>query len=297
MSKIFDVAGDVVDETVDFVDENKEILAAIALAYATGGASAPATATTAEATALTAEAIAAEEAARIAAMEASKQAAMAETIAAAKTSGEIALANSPTTAINANAFMPTSMPVTQAYPELIGQVQPNALVTGSPTNIESIYPELRGQVDPMSNVVMKGADQPNLFQRGVTGLKEAGTAFMNDPIGATSRAFEEYRPKTPGEYFNTALTLSAGQNVINAINAPEQEQARPRSTTNTYEGPQAPKTYVTQPATLPLPTRYDVAKQQVSKTVGTPTSVGLLAVNNSPFYDFLKTNNLNRGIL
>jgi hypothetical protein len=297
MSKIFDVAGDVVDETVDFVDENKEILAAIALAYATGGASAPATATTAEATALTAEAIAAEEAARIAAMEASKQAAMAETIAAAKTSGEIALANSPTTAINANAFMPTSMPVTQAYPELIGQVQPNALVTGSPTNIESIYPELRGQVDPMSNVVMKGADQPNLFQRGVTGLKEAGTAFMNDPIGATSRAFEEYRPKTPGEYFNTALTLSAGQNVINAINAPEQEQARPRSTTNTYEGPQAPKTYVTQPATLPLPTRYDIAKQQVSKTVGTPTSVGLLAVNNSPFYDFLKTNNLNRGIL
>jgi hypothetical protein len=193
--------------------------------------------------------------------------------------------------------MPTSMPVTQAYPELIGQVQPNALVTGSPTNIESIYPELRGQVDPMSNVVMKGADQPNLFQRGVTGLKEAGTAFMNDPIGATSRAFEEYRPKTPGEYFNTALTLSAGQNVINAINAPEQEQARPRSTTNTYEGPQAPKTYVTQPATLPLPTRYDIAKQQVSKTVGTPTSVGLLAVNNSPFYDFLKTNNLNRGIL
>ena len=97
--------------------------------------------------------------------------------------------------------------------------------------------------------------------------------------------------------FNTALTLSAGQNVINAINAPEQEQARPRSTTNTYEGPQAPKTYVTQPATLPLPTRYDIAKQQVSKTVGTPTSVGLLAVNNSPFYDFLKTNNLNRGIL
>ena len=297
MSKIFDVAGDVVDETVDFVDENKEILAAIALAYATGGASAPATTATAEATALTAEAIAAEEAARIAAMEASKQAAMAETIAAAKTSGEIALANSPTTAINANAFMPTSMPVTQAYPELIGQVQPNALVTGSPTNIESIYPELRGQVDPMSNVVMKGADQPNLFQRGVTGLKEAGTAFMNDPIGATSRAFEEYRPKTPGEYFNTALTLSAGQNVINALNAPEQEQARPRSTTNTYEGPQAPKTYVTQPATLPLPTRYDLAKQQVSKTVGTPTSVGLLAVNNSPFYDFLKTNNLNRGIL
>jgi hypothetical protein len=290
MSKIFESAGDVVDDTVDFVTDNKEIIAAITLAYMTGGASATATAGTAEATALTAEAIAAEEAARIAAMEASKQAAMAETIAAGKTSGEVALAGSP-------GFLPNTMTVAQAYPELIGQVQPNTLVTGSPTNIESIYPELRGQVDPSSEVVMKSATQPNLFERGITGLKDAGTAFINDPIGSTSRAFEEYRPKTPGEYFTTALTLSAGGNVISALNPPEQEQARPRSTTNTYEGPQAPKTYVTQPATLPLPTRYDVAKQQVSKTVGTPTSVGLLAVNNSPFYDFLKTNNLNRGIL
>ena len=290
MSKIFEAAGDVVDDTVDFVTDNKEIIAAITLAYMTGGASTTATATTAEATALTAEAIAAEEAARIAAMEASKQAAMAETIALGKTSGEVALAGSP-------GFLPNTMTVAQAYPDLIGQVQPNALVTGSPTNIESIYPDLIGQVDPNSTVVMKGASQPNIFERGLTGLKDAGTAFVNDPIGSTSRTFEEYRPKTPGEYFTTALTLSAGGNVISALNPPEQQQAKPRSTTNTYEGPQAPKTYVTQPATLPLPTRYDAAKQQVSKTVGTPTNVGLLAVNNSPFYDFLKTNNLNRGIL
>ena len=292
MSKIFEAAGDVVDDTVDFVTDNKEIIAAITLAYMTGGASAPATAETAALTTaeLTAAEIAAAEAARIAAIETSKQAALAETIAAGKTSGEVALAGSP-------GFLPNTMTVAQAYPELIGQVQPNALVTGSPTNIESIYPDLIGQVDPNSTVVMKGASQPNIFERGLTGLKDAGTAFVNDPIGSTSRAFEEYRPKTPGEYFTTALTLSAGGNVISALNPPEQEQARPRSTTNTYEGPQAPKTYVTQPATLPLPTRYDVAKQQVSKTVGTPTNVGLLAVNNSPFYDFLKTNNLNRGIL
>ena len=292
MSKIFEAAGDVVDDTVDFVTDNKEIIAAITLAYMTGGASAPATAETAALTTaeLTAAEIAAAEAARIAAIETSKQAALAETIAAGKTSGEIALAGSP-------GFLPNTMTVAQAYPELIGQVQPNTLVTGSPTNIESIYPELRGQVASDSQVVNQGVTQPNIFERGLTSLKDAGTAFVNDPIGSTSRAFEEYRPKTPGEYFTTALTLSAGGNVISALNPPEQEQARPRSTTNTYEGPQAPKTYVTQPATLPLPTRYDVAKQQVSKTVGTPTNVGLLAVNNSPFYDFLKTNNLNRGIL
>ena len=290
MSKIFEAAGDVVDDTVDFVDENAEIIAAITLAYMTGGASTAATAGTAEATALTAEAIAAEEAARIAAMEASKQAAMAETIALGKTSGEVALAGSP-------GFLPNTMTVAQAYPELATQVGKNSAVFNPPTNIESVYPELTDQVAKGSQVVNQGAVEPNIFERGLTGLKDAGTAFINDPIGSTSRAFEEYRPKTPGEYFNTALTLSAGGNIISALNQPEQEQARPRSTTNTYEGPQAPKTYVTQPATLPLPTRYDVAKQQVSKTVGTPTNVGLLAVNNSPFYDFLKTNNLNRGIL
>ena len=297
MSKIFDVAGDVVDTTVDFVDDNKEILAAIALAYATGGASAPATATTAEATALTAEAIAAEEAARIAAMEASKQAAMAETIAAAKTSGEIALAESQAAKMIPASFVPSSMTATQATPSLGYEVAPNSLRVNPPTNIESVYPELTDQVARGSQIVNPGVTEPNIFERGLTSLKDAGTAFVNDPIGSTSRAFEEYRPKTPGEYFTTALTLSAGGNVISALNPPEQQQAKPRSTTNTYEGPQAPKTYVTQPATLPLPTRYDAAKQQVSKTVGTPTNVGLLAVNNSPFYDFLKTNNLNRGIL
>jgi hypothetical protein len=294
MGKIFEAAGDVVDSAVDVVTDNKEILAAIALAYATGGASVPATAT-AEATALTAAEltaaeIAAAEAARIAAIETSKQAALAETIAAAKTSGEVALAGSP-------GFVPNTMAASQAYPTLTGEVARGSAVFNPPTNIESIYPELRGQVATGSQVVNQGAVEPNIFERGLTGLKDAGTAFVNDPIGSTSRAFEEYRPKTPGEYFTTALTLSAGGNVISALQTPEQQTGTTRSTTNTYSGQQAPKTYVTQPATLPLETRYDTAKQQVSKTVGTPTNVGLLAVNNSPFYDFLRTNNINRGIL
>ena len=289
MSKIFEAAGDVVDDTVDFVTDNKEIIAAITLAYMTGGASAPATAGTAEATALTAEAIAAEEAARIAAMEASKQAAMAETIALGKTSGEVALAGSP-------GFLPNTMTAAQAYPELATQVGKNSAVFNPPTNIESVYPELTDQVAKGSQVVNQGAVEPNIFERGLTGLKDAGTAFVNDPIGSTSRAFEEYRPKTPGEYFTTALSLSAGGNLISAAQQPKQTTTT-RSTTNTYSGPQAPKTYVTQEATQPLDVKYDAAKQQVSRTVGTPTNVGLLAVNNSPFYDFLRTNNINRGIL
>jgi hypothetical protein len=292
MGKIFEAAGDVVDSAVDVVTDNKEILAAIALAYATGGTSTAATAaTTAEITAaeLTAAEIAAAEAARIAAIETSKQAALAETIAAAKTSGEVALAGSP-------GFLPNTMAASQAYAPLTGEVARGSAVFNPPTNIESVYPDLTDQVARGSQVVNQGVVEPNIFERGLTGLKDAGTAFVNDPIGSTSRAFEEYRPKTPGEYFTTALTMSAAGNVISGLQTPEQTGTT-RSTTNTYSGQQAPKTYVTQPATLPLETRYDTAKQQVSKTVGTPTNVGLLAVNNSPFYDFLRTNNINRGIL
>jgi len=291
MGKIFEAAGDVVDSAVDVVTDNKEILAAIALAYATGGASVPAEAAATTAEVATAEALAAEEAARIAAMEASKQAAMAETINAAKTSGEVALANT-----GSPAFLPNTMTASKAYPTLTGEVGRGSAVFNPPTNIESVYPDLTGQVATDSQVVNQGVTQPNIFERGLTAVKDAGTAFVNDPFGSTSRAFEEYRPKTPGEYFTTALTMSAGGNIISALQTPEQT-TKPRSTTNTYSGPQAPKTYVTQPATLPLETRYDTAKQQVSRTVGTPTSVGLLAVNNSPFYDFLRTNNINRGIL
>ena len=42
---------------------------------------------------------------------------------------------------------------------------------------------------------------------------------------------------------------------------------------------------------------YDKARQQVNGLLGSPSSVGLLAVNESPFYGFLKSNNLNRRII
>jgi hypothetical protein len=42
---------------------------------------------------------------------------------------------------------------------------------------------------------------------------------------------------------------------------------------------------------------YDKARQQVNGLLGSPSSLGLLAVNESPFYGFLKSNNLNRRIL
>ncbi|MDP7566990.1 MAG: hypothetical protein QF383_01225 [Flavobacteriales bacterium] len=42
---------------------------------------------------------------------------------------------------------------------------------------------------------------------------------------------------------------------------------------------------------------YANAKAKVSQTLGNPSSVGQLAVNQSPFYNWLKDNSLNKGIL
>ena len=42
---------------------------------------------------------------------------------------------------------------------------------------------------------------------------------------------------------------------------------------------------------------YTAAKAQVAKTLGSPSAVGQLAVNNSSFYNWLKTNSLDKGIL
>lgn len=276
MSKIFDVAGDVVDETVDFVDENKEILAAIALAYATGGASVPETTAAATAEATAAELTAAE----IAAAETAKQAAITESARVAAQNAAIAEGTYSQAAADA---------ATKAALDAKAATIPPSLNASNPFQ-SAFFGDVQG-ASPAA--IAEGASTTGIPSQGYFGV---GGKFA--PLEGTAADYAKTLiPKTPGEYFTTALTLSAGGNVINALNPPEQQQAKPRSTTNTYEGPQAPKTYVTQEATLPLPTRYDVAKQQVSKTVGTPTSIGLLAVNNSPFYDFLKTNNLNRGIL
>jgi hypothetical protein len=46
-----------------------------------------------------------------------------------------------------------------------------------------------------------------------------------------------------------------------------------------------------------LTTAYAAAKSKVAQTLGSPSAVGQLAVNQSPFYNWLKENSLNKGIL
>jgi len=46
-----------------------------------------------------------------------------------------------------------------------------------------------------------------------------------------------------------------------------------------------------------LASEYAAAKTKVKQTLGTPSAVGMLAVNDSPFFDFLQKHNLTKGIL
>jgi hypothetical protein len=274
MGKIFEAAGDVVDSAVDVVTDNKEILAAIALAYATGGASVPA------------EAAAATTAAELTAAEiAAAEAAAAASAAAAQTTAAQTAAQ--------NAAIQEGLYSAEAA---------NSLQSVQAANSANIIPPSINQGNPIQSAFFGDVQQVSqaAANEGATAVANQGYFGVGGKFAPLEGSAADYAktliPKTPGEYFNTALTMSAAGSLYDATQTPEQT-TKPRSTTNTYAGPQAPKTYVTQEATQPLETRYDTAKQQVSKTVGTPTNVGLLAVNNSPFYDFLRTNNINRGIL
>jgi hypothetical protein len=51
------------------------------------------------------------------------------------------------------------------------------------------------------------------------------------------------------------------------------------------------------PGAFNLTQQYAAAKAAVSQRLGTPTSVGQMAVSNSPFFNFLKDNSLDKGIL
>ena len=54
--------------------------------------------------------------------------------------------------------------------------------TPTPTTAVGTYPDLKGLVSPTSPVVNVGATQPNIFERGITSLREAGTNLMNNPL-------------------------------------------------------------------------------------------------------------------
>jgi hypothetical protein len=71
---------------------------------------------------------------------------------------------------------------TSTFSDLTGQVAPGSMVYNPPTTAAGIYPELTNMVSPTSNVVNVGAPQPNMFDRGITSIKDFGTNLMADPL-------------------------------------------------------------------------------------------------------------------
>ena len=71
----------------------------------------------------------------------------------------------------------------------------------TPATAVGTYPELKNLVSPTSPVVNVGATQPNIFERGITSLREAGTNLMNNPL------------ETIGKYASSAYQ-SAKENVV-----------------------------------------------------------------------------------
>lgn len=128
---------------------------------------------------------------------------------------------------------------------------------------------------------------------GVSAL--ADTIKANYLLGNIRNPFATW--SSPAQsYFNTlapASDSSGDSNASTQVSAPTQTISGVQ-----IESP-AQKFYNQQQQTgqLSFQNDYDAAKQKVNGLLGSPSSLGLLAVNESPFYDFLKSINLNRRII
>jgi hypothetical protein len=104
-----------------------------------------------------------------------------------------------------NSGVTQSLP-TSSFPDLTGQVAPGSMVYNAPTTAAGTYPSLGFEASPTSSVVNVGATQPNIFERGITSLQEAGTNLMNDPFGTIGK----YATSAYDTVKENALPLAAG---------------------------------------------------------------------------------------
>jgi len=95
---------------------------------------------------------------------------------------------------------------TSSFSDLTGQVAPGSMVYNPPTNAAGIYPELANQVAPTSSVINVGAQQPNIFEKGITSLREAGTNLISDPLGTIGK----YASSAYQSAKDNALPLATG---------------------------------------------------------------------------------------
>jgi hypothetical protein len=126
------------------------------------------------------------------------------------------------------------------------------------------------------------------------------TLAANYLLGNIANPFSTWTSPAGDWFAKNAQQASAYTQDSGGGDSGQQQAAAPTQTISgvEIESP-AQKFYNQQQQTgqLSFQSDYDAAKQKINGLLGSPSSLGLLAVNDSPFYDFLKSINLNRRII
>ena len=180
-------------------------------------------------------------------------------------------------------------------------------LTKSLDNIKSNskYNDLTSKIDLEGKTVAKDfQDAPleTFFKSGgvLGSITRAGyDQYKNNQVlellGYTGATIK-YNPDGSGDFNYTGYpTVNVSRDDVNTL-AP----MAPYAVQGTTPLPSVAQKYfdeLPQGSGLSFQAAYDAAKTKVNQTLGNPSAMGLLAVNESPFYDFLKIRGLDRRIL
>ena len=170
---------------------------------------------------------------------------------------------------------------------------------------DSKYNDLTSKIDLEGKTVAKDfQDAPieTFFKSGgiLGSIIRAGfDQYKNNQVlellGYTGKTIK-YNPDGSGDFNYTGYpNINVGRDEINNL-AP----MAPYAVQGTTPLPSVAQKYfdqLPQGSGLSFQAAYDAAKTKVNQTLGNPSAMGLLAVNESPFYDFLKIRGLDRRIL
>ena len=145
---------------------------------------------------------------------------------------------------------------------------------------------------PLETFVKSGGFLGSIIKSGYDQYKNNKVLELLGYTGATIK----YNPDGSGDFNYTGYpTVNVGRDEINNL-AP----MAPYAVQGTTPLPSVAQKYfdeLPQGNGLSFQAAYDAAKTKVNQTLGNPSAMGLLAVNESPFYDFLKIRGLDRRIL
>jgi len=170
---------------------------------------------------------------------------------------------------------------------------------------DSKYNDLTSKIDVEGKTLAKDfQDAPIetfLKSGGILGsiIRSGYDQYKNNQVlellGYTGKTIK-YNPDGSGDFNYTGYpTVNVGRDEVNNL-AP----MAPYAVQNTTPLPSVAQKYfdeLPQGSGLSFQAAYDAAKTKVNQTLGNPSAMGLLAVNESPFYDFLKIRGLDRRIL